>query len=418
MKADVLAAAAGNGARPPASAVRPAGAEENLAALAAPIKQLIRGGAATLARYMDESRSIPTATSFRTLTVTVLEQRRAQLKEAGRRVSFTHLIAYAIARVATDELTVMAHHFEQIDGKPYRVDDGGCNLGLAVDVEKRDGTRTLMVPVIRNAGRLSFAQFLDAYDALVEKARTNTLGADDLTGANVTLTNPGGIGTIASVPRLMAGQGTIVATGSIAYPVGLGRIGKAIGAEKVMSMTSTYDHRIIQGAESGRFLGLIEARLQGEREFYEGVFANLGVELPPLPPAPAPAPVAAAAAALAAPALTADEELLEAVTAATSLVKAHRTHGHLAARLDPLGRQPEGDPSLDPEPLGLTPELMAKIPSKILRMFVPGETLADSVPHLRETYCGPLAYEIEHIASHRQRLWLREAIESGHFASS
>src|ERR1035441_6120492 len=113
-----------------------------------------------------------------------------------------------------------------------------------------------MVPVIRDAGRLDFKGFLDAYNALVEKARTNTLKADDLAGANMSLTNPGGIGTIASVPRLMVGQGTIVATGSIAYPVGLERIGALIGAEKVMTMTSTYDHRIIQGAESGRFLGL------------------------------------------------------------------------------------------------------------------------------------------------------------------
>ncbi len=414
VKADVLAAV-GNGARATAIAARPAAAEANRARPEgpAPIEQLIRGGAATLARYMDESRSIPTATSFRTLTVTVLEQRRAQLKEAGRRVSFTHLIAYAIARVATEELTVMAHHFASIDGKPHRVDDGGCNLGLAVDVEKRDGTRTLMVPVIRDAGRLSFAQFLEAYNALVDKARTNTLGADDLSGANITLTNPGGIGTIASVPRLMVGQGTIVATGSIAYPVGLGRVAKAIGAEKVMTMTSTYDHRIIQGAESGRFLALIESRLHGEGGFYEGVFADLGVALAPLPPPPAA--VAAVPAVAPALALTADEELLEAVQAATSLLKGHRTHGHLAAKLDPLGRHPGGDPALDPEPLGLTPELMAKVPSRILRMHVPGETLAESLPHLRETYCGPLAYEIEHIASHRQRLWLREAIESGRF---
>ncbi len=124
---------------------------------------------------------------------------------------------------------------------------------------------------------------MTAYDALVEKARTNTLTADDLTGANITLTNPGGLGTIASVPRLMNGQGTIVATGSIAYPVGLGNIGEQIGVEKVMTMTSTYDHRVIQGAESGRFLGLIEQRLQGEQHFYESVFASLGVALGPAP---------------------------------------------------------------------------------------------------------------------------------------
>jgi 2-oxoglutarate dehydrogenase E1 component len=418
-KADVLSAARGNGAAaaPAPASERPAGA------------QLIKGSGAALARYMDQSRQIPTATSFRTLTVTTLAARREQLKQAGRKTSFTHLIAYAIAKVATDEMPVMAHHFAEVDGKPHRIDDGQANLGLAVDVEKKDGTRTLMVPVIRDAGRLSFAQFLEAYNALVDKARTNSLTADDLAGANISLTNPGGIGTVASVPRLMVGQGTIVATGSIAYPVGLGHIGAMIGAEKVMTMTSTYDHRIIQGAESGRFLQRIEALLQGEGAFYERVFADLGVTLPELPPAPAPAaapaatapsapaPSAPAAAAPVAPASAGapSEELLQAVQAATSLLKAHRTHGHLAAKLDPLGREPEGDPALDPEPLGLTPELMEKIPAHILRMWVPGATLAEALPHLRETYCGPIAYEIEHISSHRQRLWLREAIESGRF---
>ncbi|HEV7585517.1 MAG TPA: multifunctional oxoglutarate decarboxylase/oxoglutarate dehydrogenase thiamine pyrophosphate-binding subunit/dihydrolipoyllysine-residue succinyltransferase subunit [Solirubrobacteraceae bacterium] len=383
---------------------------------AAPEAQPMRGGAAALARYMEESRSIPTATSFRTLTVTVLDARRRELKEAGRKVSFTHLIAYAIARAA-EAMPVMSNHFAEIDGKPHRVSDGEVNLGLAVDVEKRDGSRTLMVPVIRAADRLSFAEFVDAYDALVEKARTNTLTADDLVGANITLTNPGGLGTVASVPRLMTGQGTIVATGTIAYPPGLGNVGAMIGAEKVMTMTSTYDHRVIQGAESGRFLARIESCLQGEDGFYEDVFGSLGVELGPPPPVPAPAAAAAAAQVSTAvgPPAAASVELLQAVQAATALLKAFRTHGHLAARLDPLGSEPEGDPALEPEPLGLTPELMAQIPAKILRMWVPGATLVDALPHLRETYCGTIAYEIEHIASHRQRVWLREHIESGAF---
>jgi multifunctional 2-oxoglutarate metabolism enzyme len=425
-KADVAAAAnGGNGASATAQAPV-ASAQAPAASAPAPAKPagatLIRGGAAALARYMDESRSIPTATSFRTLTVTTLAQRREQLKQSGNKVSFTHLIAYAIARVATDDMAVMAHHFAEIDGKPHRVDDDACNLGLAVDVEKKDGTRALMVPVIRDAGRKSFKEFLDAYNALVEKARTNTLTADDLTGGNLTLTNPGGIGTIASVPRLMVGQGTIVATGAIGYPPGLANaVAEAVGAEKVMTMTSTYDHRIIQGAESGRFLQRIEALLQGEDGFYERVFADLGVALGPLAPAPEaraitpPAGVPAIPAA-AGPAVV-DEELMQAVQAATSLLKAHRTHGHLAAKLDPLGREPEGDPALDPVPLGLTPELMERIPARILRMYVSGQTLAEALPNLRETYCGPIAYEIEHIASHRQRLWLREAIESGKFRS-
>jgi 2-oxoglutarate dehydrogenase E1 component len=416
-KADVLAAAAdGDGV---ATAPPPE---------VAPGAQQLRGGAAALARYMDESRSVPTATSFRTLSVTALEQRRAQLKDAGHRVSFTHLIAYAIALAATQDMPVMATHFAEIDGKPHRIDDGSCNLGLAVDVEKKDGSRTLMVPVIRDAGRMRFSDFVEAYNALVEKARTNSLAADELSGGNVTLTNPGGIGTVASVPRLMAGQGTIVATGAIGYPPGLDRAGTQLGVEKVMTMTSTYDHRVIQGAESGLFLQRIEGYLRGEGRFYERVFQDLGLELSELPAAPAagPAPVTPTPPA---PGFTPiqegepavakgagpDEEMLQAVQAATSLLKAYRTHGHLAARLDPLGREPEGDPALDPEPLGLTQEIMERIPSWILRMYVPGETLADALPQLRETYCGPIAYEIEHISSHEQRLWLREKIEDGTF---
>jgi 2-oxoglutarate dehydrogenase E1 component len=416
-KSDVLSAAAGGGA---AGAGNGAGSADGKTRTAPePSVRLMKGGAAALARYMEESRSIPTATSFRTLTVTVLDARRRELKAAGRKVSFTHLIAYAIAR-AGEEMSVMGNHFAEIDGKPHRIDDGQVNLGLAVDVEKKDGSRTLMVPVIRDAGRVPFDSFLAAYDALVEKARTNTLTADDLVGGNITLTNPGGLGTVASVPRLMSGQGTIVATGSIAYPVGLGNIGATIGAEKAMTMTSTYDHRVIQGAESGRFLKLIEEHLQGEHGFYDGVFASLGVELGPAPPLPAPTAAASAAAASATTgdltaAAQSSEELLQAVQAASTLVSRVRSHGHLAARLDPLGSEPEGDPGLEPKALGLSPEIQAKLPAKIFHMYVPGATLADALPHLRETYCGTIAYEIEHIASHRQRVWLREHVESGAF---
>jgi 2-oxoglutarate decarboxylase len=390
VKADVLAAA-----EHPAAAPAPGGATE------------LRGGAAMLARYMEESRAIPTATSFRTIVVSTLDGRRRQLKEAGAKVSFTHLIAFAIARAAT-ELAVMADHYEEIDGKPQRVHDGAVNLGLAVDVEKKDGARALMVPVIRDAGGQRFDEFLGAYDALVEKARTNTLTADDLVGANLTLTNPGGLGTIASVPRLMVGQGTIVATGSISLPVGLGEIAEQIGAEKVMTLTSTYDHRIIQGAESGRFLARIDALLAGADGFYEEVFRALGIALLPLPARAAPA------VAIAAPSQP-SEELLQAAATANALVRSLRTHGHLAASLDPLGTPPPGDPALDPQSIGLTTVLMAQIPSKLLHIHVPGATLAEAFPHLRETYCGTIAYQIEHIASHRQRRWLREKIESGAF---
>nr|MBA2347572.1 multifunctional oxoglutarate decarboxylase/oxoglutarate dehydrogenase thiamine pyrophosphate-binding subunit/dihydrolipoyllysine-residue succinyltransferase subunit [Solirubrobacterales bacterium] len=410
-KDDVLARKAGT-----APAKSADGASANGAGAQPEGAKLIKGAAAVLARYMDESRSIPTATSFRTITVTAMDTRRKQLKAAGEKASFTHLIAYAIAQAVQNDMPSMGLHFLEVDGKPNVVDDDAVNLGIAVDVTTKKG-RTLMVPVIKDAGRKSFSEFKAAFDELIAKARENKLTADDLQGANVSLTNPGGIGTIASVPRLMNGQGTIIATGSIAYPVGLGAIGEQIGAEKVMTMTSTYDHRIIQGAESGQFLKVVEEYLQGEHEFYEGVFSSLGADLGPAPQPPTPQAVAATTTATPAAVAGADampsEELLQAVQAAVSLVKAHRTHGHLAARLDPLGGAPEGDPALDPEPLGLTPALMEKIPAKILRMHVTGETLADALPNLRDVYCGTIAYEIEHISSHRQRTWLRERIESG-----
>jgi 2-oxoglutarate dehydrogenase complex dehydrogenase (E1) component-like enzyme len=218
----------------------------------------------------------------------------------------------------------------------------------------------------------------------------------------------------------MRGQGTIVATGAIGYPPGLAGIGAAIGAEKVMTMTSTYDHRIIQGAESGQFLQLVEAYLQGEHRFYEQLFEDLGAPLGAAIVPPAPAAAAATAPAPSAPAAPetdgqVDEGLLQAVQAATSLLKAHRMHGHLAAKLDPLGAEPEGDPALDPETVGLTPELMAAHPRPHPAHLRAGRDAGRCAAAPPETYCGTIAYEIEHIASHRQRTWLREKIESGAF---
>src|SRR5204862_1529438 len=240
----------------------------------------------------------------------------------------------------------------------------------------------------------------------------------------ITLTNPGGLGTVASVPRLLTGQGTIVATGSLAYPVEWAHAPaekiQALGVSKVMTMTSTYDHRIIQGAESGSFLRRIDQFLQGEDAFYESVAEALGVSTTVTAnayPSAASAPPLAAAGVPAEPAAPAaarpDSELLQAVQAATSLLKAYRTHGHLAARLDPLGKEPKGDPAIEPENLNLTPELMAKIPASILRIGVEGETLLEALPRMREAYCATLGYQIEHLSSHQQRMWLREMIETG-----
>jgi multifunctional 2-oxoglutarate metabolism enzyme len=412
-KEDVEAAIKGNGTpgAPSAAAPAPAPGEGE--------SRPIRGPAATLVRFMNESRSIPTATSFRTLDVDQLDARRRVLKDAGKRLSFTHLIAWAIVEAAGD-MPVMADSYAEVDGKPQRVTPAGVSLGLAVDVERKDGTRSLVVPVIHQADQLDFPNFAARYDEAVAGARDNTLPPEGYQGANITLTNPGGIGTVASVPRLMPGQGTIVATGAIGYPPGLTGVDaaklKELGVSKVMTMTSTYDHRVIQGAESGAFLRRIDQLLQGDDGFYERLFATLGVDLEAIPrdgagpvTADEPAPSVVTPDVVGEP----DEALLQAVQAATSVVKAHRMHGHLAARLDPLGATPPGDPALDPATVHLTPELMRAIPASVLRVAVPGETFADALPHLQETYCGTIAYEIEHMSDHRQRVWLRQAIESG-----
>src|SRR6266550_5126049 len=369
----------------------------------------ITGPAARLVANMTESLTVPTATSFRDIPATTLDARRkalnAQLAASGKKVSFTHLIGYGIVQVAK-RFPVMTHHFQDIDGKPYRVDPAAIGLGLAVDVEKKDGSRALVVPVIKHAEAMDFAAFHAAYEALVEKARTNRLMPDDFAGGTIQLTNPGTLGTVASVPRLMKGQGSIIATGTI----------REIAGAKIITITSTYDHRIIQGAESGMFLRTLDSLLQGEDRFYEGVTESLerkgvGSQEPgfmaavPAPVEPSPAPDSQ----LPTPAV----DDLKYVAAAYALVRAHRNFGHLAAHLDPLGSEPPGDPSLDPGRLGLTPEIMARIPAEVLRIYVPGQTLAEALPNLRATYCGTIAYEVEHIGSHEERLWLRQVIESG-----
>ena len=322
-KADVLAAADGHDGAGPA--VTPGGEATAL-----------RGPAAMLANAMDKSREIPTATSFRTVPVDTLDAKRKALNgvlsERGMKISFTHLIAWAIVKAAED-WPVMGRSFEMRDGKPFAIDPAVVNLGIAVDVERKGG-RSLMVPCIKGASGLDFAGFHAYYEDLITKTRENKLTADDLQGTTISLTNPGGLGTVASVPRLMSGQGTIVACGSLAYPVEWAhatpeRI-KALGVSKVMTMTSTYDHRVIQGAESGSFLRRIDQLLQGEDNFYEGVASDMGlspdVVTSAYPASASAAPLGGAVSAPATPAMGTqappDYELLQAVQAATSLLKA------------------------------------------------------------------------------------------------
>jgi 2-oxoglutarate decarboxylase len=411
-KEDVLSA--GNG-----------GGNGAVAAAKGEAKQL-RGAAAMLANAMDESRAVPTATSLRTIAVDVLDAKRkainSVLKGRGLKVSFTHLVAWAIVE-ATKDFPVMTRVFAEEDGKPFAIEGSPVNLGIAVDVEKKDGSHSLMVPAIKGADGLDFTGFHSNYEELIARTRENKLSADDFQGTNVSLTNPGGIGTMASVPRLLSGQSAIIATGSIAYPPEWKHASperlKQLGVSKVMTLTSTYDHRVIQGAESGAFLRRVEELLQGEDEFYEDVARDLGFEtsiVSTAHPASASAPPLTASAPSAEPTTAPgeiDEELLQAVQAATSLLKAYRTHGHLAAHLDPLGSEPKGDPALQPENVNLTPELMERIPASILRIGVPGENLLEALPRMRSAYCGTIGYQVEHLSSHQQRVWLREMIETG-----
>ncbi len=429
--------ATGNGASAPSPVTNGSGAANTIAGgPPAPVAAgtatlqgatLIKGPALRLAQNMNESLTVPTATTFRELAVGTLDARRRDLNGAlaasGKtaKLSFTHLIAYALVQ-GIKKFPVMGHTLLEQKGETFRVAPDGIFLGLAVDVERKDGSRGLVVPVLKHAEAMDFAAFHAEYERIVEAARTNKLMPDAFAGATVSLTNPGGLGTSASVPRLMKGQGTIIATGAIGLPAAFAADPKRaaeLGVGKVMQMTSTYDHRIIQGAESGAFLRTIDQLLQGQDTFYENVAASLGVALgrsgAEALNSTATLSLASGTQSAARSAQSVAPEALFQVAAAMALVKAHRTHGHLAAQLDPLGGLPPGDPALEPASVGLTPEVMRTIPAAVLRVGVPGATLADVLPRLRETYCGTLAYEVEHISSHEERVWLREAIESGRY---
>ncbi|MBV8491187.1 MAG: 2-oxo acid dehydrogenase subunit E2, partial [Candidatus Eremiobacteraeota bacterium] len=415
LRSDVTSQAANAKRKPKAAATKAAGPPMPPIPAGATVTKL-KGPPAALVGYMEQSLEIPTATSFRSLSVDVLDARRRELmgaiKAAARaeKVSFTHVVAFAMVRAAR-QIPVITHSFRRDEsGAPTRV-EAGIHLGIAVDMERKDGTRSLVVPVIKDAAKLDFAAFRNRYEELIAKARDGKLAADDLTGATFTLTNPGGIGTDASLPRLLAGQGAVIAAGAIGCPPGFAGANeqslKLLGVAKVMQMTSTYDHRVIQGAQSGEYLRRIDELLQGKDAFYEGIFESLGLQAAPLPQAAttaAPAPGAA---------VKPSDEMLRAVASGMSIVSAYRRFGHLAAHLDPLGTQPVGDSGLEPQTYGLTPALMSAIPASVLRVKVPGNTLAEVLPHLKETYSSTIAYEIEHISDATQRVWLRDYIESG-----
>lgn len=372
---------------------------------------VIRGVAAKIVENMEASLSLPTATSVRTLPVKVLEENRRLLNQylgirTGQKISFTHIIAWAIVKGLVDHPNVNAA-FARIEGVPHKTERPQVNIGLAIDLTRKDGTRSLVVPNVKNANAMDFSQFVEGYDSIVRKSRTNSLDPADFQGTSITLTNPGTVGTVASIPRLMPGQGAIIATGAINFPAenhGMSDESlSALGISKVMTMTCTYDHRVIQGAESGQFLARIHSLLLGEEQFYDQLFADLKIPYEPFrwtkDTAPSPA--------------TGSQSLeqIEKQARVLQLINAYRVRGHLIAHLDPLVHEPHNHPELDPAYYGLT---MWDFDREFVTGGLGGRphaTLREILDILRGTYCGNIGVEYMFIQDPMQKQWLQERME-------
>ena len=374
--------------------------------------QALRGAAARIVANMRASLDVPTATSVRSVPARLLEVNRAALNTAlsrssGAKVSFTHLIAFAVVRALGQVSAMNATFVESIDvkGTPGIVRHDHVGLGLAVDVQRPDGTRNLMVPVIRDADTLDFRAFLLAYEDLVRKVHAGAIGADDFVGATVTLTNPGTLGTIQSVPRLMPGQGTIIGVGALSWPSGFeaadARALAEMGVGRVMNLTSTYDHRIIQGAESGLFLKYVAECLTGGHQFYDDVFFSLGIPYEPSRWSPDRNAGAADEA----------ERILKQIRV-QELINMFRVRGHLYAHLDPLHSDPPPvHDELELSNYGLT---IWDLPRRFVTGGLAGRdqaTLEEILSLLREAYCRTTGIEYGHIMDPAQKRWIQERVE-------
>ncbi len=371
----------------------------------------VRGVAARIVENMEASLAIPTATSARTIPVKLLEENRRLINQnqaaiRGFKVSFTHMIAWVIVR-AIEKHPVMNSGFIEVDGAPHRVPRNQINLGLAIDLEKR-GERLLLVPNIKDAGSLDFPTFAATYDDMVIRTRQGKLSLEDFRDTTVTLTNPGMIGTVLSVPRLMTGQGTIVGTGAIGYPAEYSGMAPAViselGLSKVMTVTSTYDHRIIQGAESGSFLLTLEKLLLGDDGFYDRIFSDLHVPHEPVRWAGDQNPTV----------FTSPEstEAIEKQARVIQMIRSYRVRGHLWADLDPLGYDPQPHPDLELSHWGLTLwDLDRRFIAEGLAGIYGTLTLREILDILRETYCRKIGVEFMHIPEPEIRSWLQEEME-------
>jgi len=373
----------------------------------------LRGAAARIVTNMNASLSVPTATSVRTVPARLLEINRVALNEAlarttGAKVSFTHLIAFAVVKGLMKIPTMNAAFVEAVDekGTPGVRRNERVGLGLAVDVERPDGSRNLVVPVIRDADTMDFREFLLAYETLVRKVHSGTMGADDFVGATVSLTNPGTLGTVQSVPRLMPGQGAIIGVGALSWPAGFDaadpRALAEIGVGKVMNITSTYDHRIIQGAESGLFLKYVAECLTGGHNFYEDVFAAVGCPYEPAQWAKDSHSIASED----------DAERVLKQIRVQELINAYRVRGHLNAHLDPLNAEPPVvHPELDLKTYGLS---IWDLQRTFVVDGLAGKkeaTLEQILAILRDAYCRTMGIEYGHIMDPTQKRWIQERVE-------
>ncbi|MEO8661745.1 MAG: 2-oxo acid dehydrogenase subunit E2, partial [Bryobacteraceae bacterium] len=390
---------------------------------AGPAEQLValRGAAARIAENMQASLSVPTATSQRSIPVKVIDENRRILNHhralAGKgKLSYTHIIGWAIVKALKDVPAINNAYVEN-GGEAYRVLRSQIAIGIAVDVAGKDGTRSLMVPNIKNAGGMNFAQYADAFDDIVKRARAAKLGLPDFTGTTISLTNPGTVGTVASVPRLMPGQGAIIATGTIDYPAEYqgvtDEMRTMLGLSKVMNVTCTYDHRVIQGAESGAFLGRLQALLQGEDNFYDRIFADLRVPYHPVKWEPDRHTSLPGAGGSGRTAEIAKE------AAVLQLINAYRVRGHLIADLDPLGTEPSYHAELDPATYGLTiwdldrEFLTGNLGQEISdgALSLERATLRQILETLRQTYCAKIGCEYMNIQHPEQKRWLQQHME-------
>jgi len=371
----------------------------------------LRGFAARIVENMEESLSMPTATSTRIIPVKALEENRRiinthLINTVGGKISFTHLIAWAILK-ATEKVPAMKNSYMEIDGKPNKAWNEHVNFGLAVDVTRKDGGRSLLVPNIKQADDLGFNGFFSAYNEMLRKVKSNKIEPDDFIGTNISLTNPGMIGTVHSVPRLMSGQSCILATGAIDYPAEYQSadpdIIARLGISKVMTMTCTYDHRVIQGAESGEFLRQVHLLLAGDEDFYEEIYAGLNVPYQVIKLRQDINPVQSAG--------TDSSAMFEKQARVLQLINMFRVRGHLVADINPLSSGVRSHPELDPENYGLT---LWDLDREFNTLGVAGKSrlkLREIIEILRDAYCRTIGVEYMHIQEPDQKQWLQHRIE-------